>query len=242
MAGPFAAVMVLLFGWTWSGCTVAQAAASEPVADEVLINVLGAVARPGPARLPGSQATAAYAFAALGGARVDAYRFATLLLRTVAEAPPRFPCVSPGARHAALLIGDDPVLRGEAAILAGLLDGRIERMAVHDRPFGRLGSDRGETAMLRSGDVLALPRRSAHVFVVLNDGRVETIAHGAEWMADDYLDAVSADRLAPRRAYVLHYPDGTLAELKLEGWNAEPAAVPPGSMLAPSAACLPVPD
>jgi hypothetical protein len=228
-------------GAIWPHPALAQITVAEDSPATVVVDVLGAVARPGRLELNDAPMTADGAFAQLGGTRAGAYPFASLLLRVVAATPPRFRCITPGARHAALLMGDDPALRPESALITGLLDGRIQRMSLLDRPFGRLGSDRGAT-MLRSGDTLAVPLRSQRVHVVFADGAVASVAHRAELMAGDYLDQLPADRLARRRDYVLHYPDGSVAGLALEAWNAEPTAVPPGSMLAPAAACLPVPD
>jgi hypothetical protein len=233
--------LVLVLGAIWPHSGLAQVTVAEDSSDTVVVDVLGAVARPGRLELKNAAAMADGVFAQLGGTRTGAYPFASLLLRVVDATPPRFHCVTPGARHAALLMGEDPALRVEAALIAGLLDGRIQRMSLLDRPFGRLGSDRSAT-MLRSGDTLAVPLRPQRVHVVFADGTVASVAHRAELMAGDYLDQLPADRLARRRDYVLHYPDGHVVRLALEAWNAEPTAVPPGSMLAPAAACLPVPD
>lgn len=214
--------------------------ANDGATDPVSVTVLGAVARPDVVSLAKAPATVDDALDAVGGADADAYRFALLLLRPVAESPARFPCLAPGASHAALLMGDDPVLLEQNDLVARLRDGRMQRLPAQQAVFGRLGSDRGGTVPLRSGDVLAVPQRSSQVYVIEIDGRVESIAHDPRLAADDYLDLLPAERLARRRDYVLHYPDGQVASLALEGWNAEPAAVPPGSMLAPAAGCLPV--
>lgn len=204
------------------------------------VEVVGAVMHPRSVALSSAAMSADEALAQAGGADVDAYRFATLLLRRTTEVAPRFPCVAPGARHAALLMAEDPALNGQTEWTAGLLEGRIQRLAMHDRPFGRLGSDRA-AVMLRAGDILAVPRRSRRVYVVYADGATESLEHRAELMAGDYLDQVPQQRLAGRGEYVLHYPDGSALELALEAWNAEPMVVPPGSMLAPVARCLPPP-
>lgn len=225
----------------WLPPAVAQAGASAG-GPQVFAEVLGAVVQPGPVSSGDDKVTVDHALALAGGTRPGAYRFAAMLLRTVAQTPATFPCVTPSARHAALLMGDDPGLREQDALIAGLLDGRVQRMSAQGRPFGRLGSDRGGQTVLRGGDVLAVPAHTNRVYIVLDDGQVESAEHLPELMADDYLDQVSADRLARRGDYVLHYPDGAIAELALEAWNAEPTAVPPGSMLAPAAGCLPVVD
>lgn len=212
----------------------------DGAAGSVSVEVTGAVAKSGAVSLAGPSATVDDALGGAGGVGVDAYRFALLLLRPVAESPARFPCVTPGARHAALLIGDDPVLRAQNDLVARLRDGRVQRLFAQQGAFGRLGSDRGGSMMLRSGDVLALPQRSGRVYVIAMDGRVESVVHDPRLTADDYLDQLPSERVVRRRDYVLHYPDGHVTELMLEGWNAEPTVVPPGSMLAPAAGCLPV--
>src|SRR5690606_28479023 len=129
-------------------------------ADPISVAVIGAVAQPEAVRLAGPSATVDDALDEAGGIDVDAYRCALLLLRPVAGSPARFPCVTPGASHAALLIGDDPVLRAHNDLIARLRDGRVQRLPAQQGAFGRLGSDRGGSMMLRSGDVLALPQRS----------------------------------------------------------------------------------
>ena len=204
------------------------------------VEVVGAVMHPGSVALTSARMSADQVLAQAGGTGADAYRFANLLLRRVAETAPRFPCVAPGARHAALLMADDPALRDQAELIAGLLDGRIQRLTLHDRPFGRLGSDRA-AAMLRADDILAVPRRSRRIYLVYADGATESLEHRAELTAKDYLDQAPQKRLAKRGEYVLHYPDGNAVGLALEAWNAEPTVVPPGSMLAPVAGCLPAP-
>jgi hypothetical protein len=204
------------------------------------VEVVGAVRHPGSVALTSAGMNADEALAQVGGADADAYRFANLLLRRTAEAAPRFPCVAPGARHAALLMADDAALKGQTELTAGLLDGRIQRLAMHDRPFGRLGSDRA-AVMLRAGDILVVPRRSGRVYIVYADGATESLEHRAELTAGDYLDQVPRQRLARLGEYLLHYPDGSAVGLALEAWNAEPMVVPPGSMLAPAAGCLPAP-
>ncbi|MGB1560668.1 MAG: hypothetical protein ACPHN2_04115 [Sinimarinibacterium flocculans] len=236
MAARIVAGLVLwCTGWS------VQGAAQEGIAMPGGVTVLGAVRRAGAASMPAPPTVDAL-LDAVGGLEPQAYRFATLLLRPAGGAPPRFVCVSPGARHAALLIENDPVLRSEQAVVSGLLSGTIERLPALAPPFGRLGSDRSGATLLQPGDLLAVPQRTAQVYVVLRDGRVNVLSHRPERSAADYLAEGPADRLARPRDYVLHTPEGHVTVLAVEGWNAQPTAVPPGSMLAPVATCLPVPQ
>jgi hypothetical protein len=232
---------VIFIGLFWHADAVAQRLKwAYSLSGPTFVKVLGAVRRPGPVSGSREAATVDQVLALAGGARDDAYRFASLLLRPVADVAPRFPCVSPGARHAALLMGDDPELRREGELIRGLLDGRVQRMPAHNTPFGRLGKDRGVPLAVAVNDVLALPQRTSRIFVMLNNGRVETVEHKPDATADAYLAALPREQRAPLRDYVMHYPDGSVAALNLEGWNATPVTVPPGSMLAPDAGCLPV--
>lgn len=202
------------------------------------VRVSGAVADPGTVILDRAQAGLRDALARAGDLHVDAYPFAALVLRRAPEALTRSPCLVPVSLHASLLLQDDPVLGAEQAAIDALLAGRLGRSLAIERTFGRLGSDRGRQAALQSGDLLAVPRRSRHVYVVLAGGGVERIDHRDEWMAADYLDAVPERDLAPRQGYVMYYPDGHVTELALSAWNRMPTAVPPGSMLVPGNACL----
>ncbi|WP_370307136.1 hypothetical protein [Sinimarinibacterium flocculans] len=236
MAARVIAGLVL---WCIGWC--AQGAAQDGAATQGGVTVLGAVRHAGAAAMPAPPTVDALLDAA-GGLELQAYRFATLLLRPAGGAQPPYVCVSPGARHAALLIENDPVLRGEQAVVSGLLSGTLERLPALAPPFGRLGSDRSGATLLQPGDLLAVPQRTAQVYVVLRDGRVSILPHRPERSAADYLAEGPADRLARPRDYVLHTPEGHVTALAVEGWNAQPTAVPPGSMLAPTATCLPVPQ
>jgi hypothetical protein len=232
--------VLLCAGLAWPPLSGAAPTGADAADAPMRVEVLGAVARPGPVDLSAPALTDGdRIWARAGGARSEAYRFAGLLLRGAAATTPAVPCVAPGARHAALLIADDPGLGGRIDLITGLLEGRVQRLPLPDRPFGRLGSDRA-APLLRAGAVLALPQRTPRVYVVQADGAVASLAHRAERMAADYLDQLPRQRLRPRRDYVLHYPDGSVTGLALEAWNAQPTAVPPGSMLAPATGCLPV--
>ncbi|MFC4252570.1 capsule biosynthesis GfcC family protein [Sinimarinibacterium flocculans] len=231
------------------GCVLAVSLAASAGAEHNIViphnfrvEVRGAVMRPGPATLASADAHFDRGVEQLGGPLEGAYRFAAMILRLDEAHPVSLPCLSPSALHAAQLLQDDPTLTSERNVIEALLAGRMQRVLAAERPFGRLGTDRGREAKLQSGDVLALPGRSQRVYVVLADGRAEALDHRAEWTVKDYLDALPAHELASRRQYLLHYPDGQAAELALSAWNRTPSAVPPGSMLAPRNVCLPVAD
>ena len=179
---------------------------------------------------------------AAGGKRLDAYRFAAMILRAdpdaVASVDPAVQrCVPLADLHAALLLRDDIALGAQADLADRLLNGQLRRGGLQNIVLGVEKAYR-EPELL-DGDVLALPARTGTVYVVPSAGRIMKFQHEATVRAEEYLQLADPEDTADVDRYILLYPSGRAVDLKLAPWRYEPTMVPPGSLIAPAVDCLP---
>lgn len=208
-----------------------QSSTDSP-ADQVAILVAGAVERPGAATLPVAQATVAGVLAAVGGASRESYRLATLLLRRTGENSENAACLPLAARHASLLIQDDPKLGSRTDLITQVLSGQLVRIAARDGLAGV------PTFLLQAGDLLALPARSSVVYVATAQGAIVRLPHEPSAPAETYLEQLPKTERKGVDAFTLHYPNGRQLELAVDPWNYRPTMIPPGSLIAPESVCL----
>lgn len=203
--------------------------------DRVTVLLAGAVERPGAVGLAAAQASVANALAAAGGTSRQSYRLATLLLRRSRADTAQAECLPLDARHAALLIEDDPLLAVRKDLVSQLLSGQLIRLDARDDIVSEPGVP---TFLLHDGDLLAVPARSSVVYVATTGGAIRRLRHEPSAPAESYLKQLSKADRQGADDFVLHYPNGRQLELAIEAWRYRPTMVPPGSLIAPDQVCL----
>ncbi len=211
-----------------------QASTDSPE-DRVAILVAGAVERPGSVTLSAAKATVAEVLAAVGGASRESYRLSTLLLRRTGVDRADVACTPLAARHAALLIQDDPKLGSRTDLIAQLLSGQLVRINARD---GLAGEPGVPTFLLQTDDLLALPSRSAVVYVATAHGTIVRLQHEPSAPAETYLKQLQKADIKGVDEFVLHYPNGQQLELAVDPWHYRLTMIPPGSLIAPESVCL----
>ncbi|MDP9141308.1 MAG: hypothetical protein M3O62_11030 [Pseudomonadota bacterium] len=144
-------------------------------------------------------------------------------------------CTPLAARHASLLIQDDPKLGARTDLISQLQSGQLVRIGARD---GLAGEPGVPTFLLQEGDLLALPARSSVVYVATAEGTIVRLPHEPSAAADAYIKRLPrADRKGVDR-FMLHYPNGEPLELAVDPWHYRPTMIPPGSLIAPESVCL----
>ncbi|MFP5307619.1 MAG: hypothetical protein ACLGI7_17595, partial [Gammaproteobacteria bacterium] len=188
-----ALAFVIALGLSASAAAWAQ---SPPAARLPLVDIIGAVRNVDSLRLAPGGATLDEALAHAGGVSANGYRFAAMVLRprsAVPTAPPRVEgCVPLQVLHVSLLLRDDPVLSAYTMLVDEARDGRRVRVDARAAPQAGLGSDR-VAVPLHVGDAVAVPQRSAHVYVAAPGGQAVSLRHEPLATADDYLERAALD-------------------------------------------------
>ncbi|HEY1075265.1 MAG TPA: hypothetical protein VGE51_01125 [Fontimonas sp.] len=201
----------------------------------VTVQLDGAVERPGNIKIPAADANVRNVLAAGGGATPDSYRLATLLLRRSGAGGDEPTCIPLAARHAGLLLQDDPRLGKDTEAIRQLMSGQRVRIDASDSVAAEPGA---RPVMLQDGDFLAIPARSGSVYVATGAGRIVRMPHLPSAPADEYVDQLPKEDRRGVSRFVLHYPNGRQFALSLGAWRYRPTAVPPGSLIAPESVCL----
>lgn len=206
---------------------------NETADSAVKLQVLGAVHSPGPIVLTPAMATLSQALASAGGLMNDAYPFGAILWRMappLAEKKINGLHCAPRPEMAALLAMKLYVDLAEVeGVTQALIAGSLVRMPVSiDEPAGR--SIFNQNPPLKDGDILVIPPRQVSVIVAgeVRDAGARRFISALH--AEDYI-RLSGGLTATAGKPALIYPDGRVIALKLDAWNYEPVAVPPGSVI-----------